>query len=117
MLRADIETAEGPDMAATVPILATSDLTKTYFLPQGMFKEPLPLHAVSGVSLRIERGKTLRFEGLAARSPMPVREAAQTMSEYVIVLFVISATIMAALAFMSGVVASLINLAAEIIPS
>jgi oligopeptide transport system ATP-binding protein len=63
MLRADIETAGGPDMAATVPILDTTDLTKTYFLPQGMFREPLPLHAVSGVSLRIERGKTLGIVG------------------------------------------------------
>jgi oligopeptide transport system ATP-binding protein len=63
MLRADIETAEGPDMAATTPILDTTNLTKTYFLPQGMFKEPLPLHAVSGVSLRIERGKTLGIVG------------------------------------------------------
>ena len=44
------------------------------------------------------------------------REAAQTMSEYVVILFVICATIMTALALMSGVVASLIHLAADIFP-
>jgi hypothetical protein len=39
------------------------------------------------------------------------------MSEYVIILFVISATVMTAIALMSGVVASLIQLAADIFPS
>ena len=38
------------------------------------------------------------------------------MSEYVIILFVISATVMTAIALMSGVVASLIQLAADIFP-
>ena len=64
-------------------------------------------------------GSKLAFQaepGRSTRAGMAFREAAQTMSEYVIILFVISATIMTAVMFMSGVVASLINLAAEIIP-
>jgi uncharacterized membrane protein (UPF0127 family) len=80
-------------------------------------KSVLELAAGEAEARGIAPGTTLRFEGTPLRTPMALREAAQTMSEYVIVLFVISATIMAALAFMSGVVASLINLAAEIIPS
>jgi oligopeptide/dipeptide ABC transporter ATP-binding protein len=47
----------------TFPILETTDLTKTYLLPRSMFREPLPLQAVSGVSVRIERGRTLGIVG------------------------------------------------------
>jgi oligopeptide/dipeptide ABC transporter ATP-binding protein len=61
MISATIEPAGKPD--TTFPILETTDLTKTYLLPRSMFREPLPLHAVSGVSLRIERGRTLGIVG------------------------------------------------------
>ena len=50
-------------------------------------------------------------------APVAFREAAQTMSEYVIILFVISATVMTAIALMSGVVAALIDLAADVFPA
>lgn len=62
----------------------------------------------------IDVGSMLAYD---AHSPdeLSLREAAQTLSEYVVVLFVISATIMAALVFMSGVVARLIDLAAAIL--
>jgi uncharacterized membrane protein (UPF0127 family) len=76
----------------------------------------LELAAGEAAARGIVAGAKLRYDGPPQRTHIAFREAAQTMSEYVIVLFVISATIMAALAFMSGVVAALINLAAEIIP-
>jgi uncharacterized protein len=76
----------------------------------------LELPAGEAESRGIEVGAKLQFDKELSRA-LAFREAAQTMSEYVIVLFVISATIMAALAFMSGVVGSLIQLAADIIPS
>jgi hypothetical protein len=76
----------------------------------------LELSAGEAESRGIEVGSKLQFDKELSRA-LAFREAAQTMSEYVIVLFVISATIMAALAFMSGVVGSLIQLAADIIPS
>ncbi|MBA3384088.1 MAG: DUF192 domain-containing protein [Actinobacteria bacterium] len=77
----------------------------------------LELAAGEAESREIEVGSTLRFDPAASRTHIAFREAAQTMSEYVIVLFVISATIMAALAFMSGVVGMLIQLAADILGS
>jgi len=76
----------------------------------------LELAAGEAESRRIEVGSKLEFDAELSRVDAVFREAAQTMSEYVLVLFVISATVMAALVFMSGVVASLINLAADIIP-
>ena len=39
------------------------------------------------------------------------------MSEYVIILFVVSATVMTAIALMFGVVAALIDLAAAVFPA
>jgi uncharacterized protein len=76
----------------------------------------LELAAGEAESRRIEVGSKLEFDAELSRVDATFREAAQTMSEYVLVLFVISATVMTALVFMSGVVASLINLAANIIP-
>jgi oligopeptide/dipeptide ABC transporter ATP-binding protein len=46
-----------------IPLLETDALTKTYMLGNGMFRPPLPLHAVSGVSIRLEKGKTLGIVG------------------------------------------------------
>lgn len=46
-----------------IPLLETDALTKTYMLRNGMFRPPLPLHAVSGVSIRLEKGKTLGIVG------------------------------------------------------
>jgi hypothetical protein len=65
----------------------------------------------------IEAGSRLGFDPEPAKIAATFREAAQTLSEYVVVLVVISATVMAALAVMSGVVATLIQLAASIFPS
>jgi hypothetical protein len=77
----------------------------------------LELAAGEAESREIEVGSRLEFDPSPSRGHLAFREAAQTMSEYVVVLFVISATIMAALAFMSGVVGSLIQLASEILGS
>ncbi len=74
----------------------------------------LELAAGEAESRRIDVGSTLEYTP-ATRDVVSLREAAQTLSEYVVVLFVISATIMAALVFMSGVVARLIDLAAGIL--
>ena len=49
--------ADGP------PLLETRDLSKIYLLPQGMFRPPIELNAVSGVSLRLEKGRTLGIVG------------------------------------------------------
>ena len=65
----------------------------------------------------IRAGSALTVDVESPEASVAFREAAQTMSEYVIILFVISATVMTAIALMSGVVAALINLAAEIFPS
>ena len=64
----------------------------------------------------IRAGSTLKLDVESPQGHVAFREAAQTMSEYVIILFVISATVMTAIALMSGVVASLIQLAADIFP-
>ncbi len=74
----------------------------------------LELAAGEVESRGIDVGSTLRYDP-PARDQVTLREAAQTLSEYVVVLVVISATIMAALVFMSGVVARLIDLAAAIL--
>ena len=74
------------------------------------------LAAGEAESRGIAVGSTLQFDP-PSRGHVALREAAQTMSEYVIVLFVISATIMTAIAFMSGVVGMLIQLAADILGS
>ena len=66
----------------------------------------LELAAGEVESRGIDVGSTLRYDP-PARDQVTLREAAQTLSEYVVVLVVISATIMAALVFMSGVVARL----------
>ncbi len=73
----------------------------------------LELAAGEAESRGIDVGSTLAYD--RSQDEASLREAAQTMSEYVVVLFVISATIMAALVFMSGVVARLIDLAAGIL--
>jgi oligopeptide/dipeptide ABC transporter ATP-binding protein len=46
-----------------IPLLETTDLTKTYAIGAGMFYKPLQLQAVSGVSIRVEMGKTLGIVG------------------------------------------------------
>ena len=74
----------------------------------------LELSAGEAESRGIEVGSTMQFDP-PSRGHVALREAAQTLSEYVIVLFVISATIMTALVFMSGVVGALIELAAGIL--
>jgi uncharacterized membrane protein (UPF0127 family) len=74
----------------------------------------LELAAGEAESRGVEVGSWLKYDPPSHDQPT-LREAAQTMSEYVVVLFVISAAIMAALAFMSGVVARLIDLAAAIL--
>jgi uncharacterized membrane protein (UPF0127 family) len=74
----------------------------------------LELAAGEVESRGIDVGSTLQYDP-PTRDQVTLREAAQTLSEYVVVLFVISATIMAALVFMSGVVARLIDLAAAIL--
>ncbi len=51
------------DAADTAPLLETRDLSKTYFLKQGPFRPLLALDAVSGVSLRLEKGRTLGIVG------------------------------------------------------
>ncbi len=76
----------------------------------------LELAAGEVESRRIEVGSAMQFDP-PSRGHIALREAAQTMSEYVIVLFVVSATVMAALAFMSGVLGMLIQLAADILGS
>jgi uncharacterized membrane protein (UPF0127 family) len=76
----------------------------------------LELAAGEAEARGIEVGANLQFDP-PPRGQVALREAAQTMSEYVIVLFVVSASIMAALAFMSGVVGMLIELAADILGS
>jgi uncharacterized membrane protein (UPF0127 family) len=76
----------------------------------------LELSAGEAESRGIEVGSTMQFDP-PSRGHVALREAAQTLSEYVIVLFVISATIMTAIAFMSGVVGMLIQLAADILGS
>jgi uncharacterized protein len=76
----------------------------------------LELAAGEAESRGIEVGRTLDFEPAPTRD-VAFREAAQTLAEYVVVLFVISATVMTALMFMSGVVSMLIELAADILGS
>jgi uncharacterized membrane protein (UPF0127 family) len=76
----------------------------------------IELAAGEAESRGIEVGSTMQFDP-PSRGHVALREAAQTLSEYVIVLFVISATIMTAIAFMSGVVGMLIQLAADILGS
>ncbi len=46
-----------------VPLLETRELSKTYFIGQGLFSQPVELNAVSGVSLRLEKGQTLGIVG------------------------------------------------------
>ena len=65
----------------------------------------------------IRAGSMLTLDVEGPREHVAFREAAQTLSEYVIILFVISATVMTAIALMSGVVAALIDLAANVFPS
>ena len=77
-------------------------------------KTVLELAAGEAEARGIEVGSAMQFDP-PSREHVAFREAAQTLSEYVIVLFVISATIMTALVFMSGVVGALIELAAGIL--
>jgi uncharacterized membrane protein (UPF0127 family) len=77
----------------------------------------LELAAGEAESRGIEVGAKLQFEPSPSRTHMAFAEAAQTLAEYVVVLFVISATVMTALVFMSGVVGMLIQLASDILGS
>ncbi|MCR4265259.1 ABC transporter ATP-binding protein [Nitratireductor sp. ZSWI3] len=48
---------------ATPPVLELASVTKTYQVKQGMFGKPKPLHALSGVSLRLNRKDVLGLVG------------------------------------------------------
>lgn len=45
------------------PIIHTKDVTKTYHVSAGAFKGKLPLHAVNGVSISVEKGSILGLVG------------------------------------------------------
>lgn len=63
MYNGTTDVAELPAETPSLPVLEVTDLTKTFFLSQGMFKPYLPLQAVSEVSLRLGKGKTLGIVG------------------------------------------------------
>jgi dipeptide transport system ATP-binding protein len=44
-------------------VVEAEDLTRLYSVSQGLFREPKQLHAVDGVSFRLERGRTLAVVG------------------------------------------------------
>jgi uncharacterized membrane protein (UPF0127 family) len=77
----------------------------------------LELAAGEAESRGVAVGAKLQFEPSPSAEHLAFREAAQTLAEYVVVLFVISATVMTALMFMSEVVAMLIELASDILGS
>jgi peptide/nickel transport system ATP-binding protein len=47
----------------TPPVLETHDVRCTFSVRQGMFRPKRPLHAVNGVSLRLEKGEVLGLVG------------------------------------------------------
>ncbi|MFO7481486.1 ATP-binding cassette domain-containing protein, partial [Oceanibaculum nanhaiense] len=50
-------------MTAIPPVLETRDLRCTFQVRQGMFKPKKPLHAVNGVSLKVNKGDVLGLVG------------------------------------------------------
>ena len=48
---------------AIPPVLETRDLRCTFQVRQGMFKPKKPLHAVNGVSLKVNKGEVLGLVG------------------------------------------------------
>lgn len=45
------------------PVLEAKDIVRDYHLPGGMFKKAKTVHAVKGVSFKVEEGKTLAIVG------------------------------------------------------
>lgn len=46
-----------------IPMLEIRDIKRDYRVPQGLFKEDKIVHAVKGVSFRLDKGKTLAIVG------------------------------------------------------
>jgi dipeptide transport system ATP-binding protein len=46
-----------------IPMLEIRDIKRDYRVPQGMFKEDKIVHAVKGVSFKLDKGKTLAIVG------------------------------------------------------
>lgn len=49
--------------ATQTPMLEIRDIKRDYRVPQGMFKEDKIVHAVKGVSFKLDKGKTLAIVG------------------------------------------------------
>jgi peptide/nickel transport system ATP-binding protein len=49
--------------AAATPVIEVRDVTRTFMISGGFMKAKRPLHAVNGVSLRIERGDVMALVG------------------------------------------------------
>ena len=44
-------------------VLEAKDVTRTFMISAGFFKEKKPLHAVNGINLNVERGEVLGLVG------------------------------------------------------
>ena len=49
--------------ATQTPMLEIRDIKRDYSVPQGMFKQDKIVHAVKGVSFKLDKGKTLAIVG------------------------------------------------------
>ena len=49
--------------ATQTPMLEIRDVKRDYRVPQGMFKQDKIVHAVKGVSFKLDKGKTLAIVG------------------------------------------------------
>ena len=45
------------------PVLEAKNIVRDYYLPGGLFKQAKTVHAVKGVSFKVEQGKTLAIVG------------------------------------------------------